>query len=148
MSRTFLEHVFVYGTLKQGYGNNRLLSSSEYLGTFETEELFLLGDVGFPYAFTREVFKKDAEVTDYFKPVLGEVYQVTDPKVMEHLDLLEGYGEGDDFNHYERRRAPIKELDIEPWMYVQPNPYFLNRIKLCQEYEGVWTWERNTTHEK
>lgn len=81
--------VAVYGSLREGFGNHRILEGSEKLGTHWVPgyEMFSLG--AFP-----GVRKGNTHV-------FTEVYAVDKP-TMERLDLLEGYhGEGET-NFYDR----------------------------------------------
>lgn len=70
--------VFVYGSLKAGFGNHRLLSSSEFVSTGELDnaELYSLG--GFPAV----IVGNDS--------VSGEIYEV-DEATLKALDALEGH---------------------------------------------------------
>lgn len=71
---------FVYGTLKRGYGNNAVLGNSEFIGRAVTLRPFFMRCCGFP------VVLHGPETA----PVLGEVYNVTDPHIERDLDRLEG----------------------------------------------------------
>jgi gamma-glutamylcyclotransferase (GGCT)/AIG2-like uncharacterized protein YtfP len=73
--------VFVYGTLKKGHGNHRLLRNSEFLGRAVVHGQWQMADLG---AFPAVV---DAASVG---PVFGEVYLI-DAEVFASLDLLEGY---------------------------------------------------------
>ena len=74
-----MTRVFVYGTLLQGFGNNRLLRGQEFLGTAETEgEFTLLSLTGFPGLM------EGGETA-----IKGEVYEVDD-ECLVWLDFLEG----------------------------------------------------------
>lgn len=73
--------VFVYGTLKRGYNNHKLLNNAEFVGEKIIPGFRLFyshGEVGFPVA------QKDDSSS-----VKGEIYEVNDFKV---LDQLEGEG--------------------------------------------------------
>lgn len=75
--------VFVYGTLKAGYGNNRLLQTSKLVGNARItgHELF---HSGFP------VMRASDKATDV---VEGEIWDIgEDARVLESLDRLEGEG--------------------------------------------------------
>ena len=73
------EYVFVYGTLKKGFGNHRLLAEAEYVGPACVKgHLISLG--GFP-----GLIYNPHEVTQ------GEVYRVTSATQWERLDRLEGF---------------------------------------------------------
>lgn len=77
--------VFVYGTLKRGFHNHSLLSSSSFLGQAETCKSFVVLDgPGFPF-----MVKKYQEITKL--PVVGELYSVN-KSVLAQLDHLEGNG--------------------------------------------------------
>jgi len=141
MSSTFSQYVFVYGTLKRAYGNNKLLRDSEFIGTYETTELFFLGDVGYPYAFEASLLEDHEEKEELLKPVLGELFHVTEPKVAASLDCLEGYSEGCEWNHYDKRQVSLAGTDITPMMYTQPRLITTNGVRYCKSYEGAWTWE-------
>ena len=83
----------MYGTLKYGYGNHRVMEKAggSFISKCVTIDKFKMTDVGFPYiAFSQDGF-----------PVLGELYLVND---LKPLDSLEGYP-----NHYSRRRISVKD---------------------------------------
>jgi gamma-glutamylcyclotransferase (GGCT)/AIG2-like uncharacterized protein YtfP len=87
--------VFVYGTLKSGYGNNRLLTTSTLIGPAIVENV-KLHHAGFPVA--RES-KGDVS--------LGELWDIGDDKrVLSNLDSLEGEG-----RMYNRKEFVVKTLD-------------------------------------
>lgn len=72
--------VFVYGTLKRGFGNNRLLGGSKFLGKGVTEDKFALYESGIPFVIENESVSQ----------ISGEVY-VVDRETLAHLDRLEGH---------------------------------------------------------
>lgn len=73
--------IFVYGTLKRGYGNNRLLQTAEFVRE-ATLPGFRLHDSGFPVA---------EKVSDeHF--VKGEIFRIDPDKHLRSLDGLEGEG--------------------------------------------------------
>lgn len=78
--------VFVYGTLKKGYRNHRVLGDSKFLAEAKTASLYLLHDCGSYPCMT--VAEKDG------KQITGEIYEVTDPRILVDLDRLEGVGSG------------------------------------------------------
>lgn len=127
--------LFVYGTLKKGCGNNRLLSDSEYVGQRVTSDKYCLGDVGFPYAFPAHVFD-GYEFEEEFLPVLGDLFKVTNPVVMARVDALEGEG-----SHYHRKLIETTEGETA-WMYHQLNPMSINSCYLCSVTpEGEYEWK-------
>jgi gamma-glutamylcyclotransferase (GGCT)/AIG2-like uncharacterized protein YtfP len=124
--------VFVYGTLKQGYGNNSLLKNAEFIGEFTTcEDSFLMYTNGsFPYV-----------VRDGKFHVKGELYHVKDPRTAEELDWLEGYP-----NHYDR--VPVTVCDglngyHEAEMYVAAHKEHVQNLRpiIPNDY-NVLEWHR------
>jgi gamma-glutamylcyclotransferase (GGCT)/AIG2-like uncharacterized protein YtfP len=95
--------VFVYGSLRRGQGNNRLLYASEFVGNATVcGTLYSLG--GFP----------GLRIDDSEGDVVGEVWQVDDATLAE-LDRLEGVAVG----FYERRkwRVKIEGKLRSAWLY-------------------------------
>ena len=76
-----MEHlVFVYGTLKKGFSNHRLLASSELLGAAQTVKMYAMYSTGVP------IVVKDESIS----PIFGELYRV-DEVTLVYLDSLEGH---------------------------------------------------------
>lgn len=121
------KHVFVYGTLKQGYGNNRLLLSSEFIGATKTVDLFYMDDLGCPMVFPSA--DEDA------LPVWGEVYKVTDELVARSLDRLEGWP------HIYDRKVIRTELGLDAWVYYGHNHGWGNSRNRGNVHEGAWLWD-------
>lgn len=122
-------NVFVYGTLKRGYGNNRLLRNSEFVdvGVSADNEFTMYCNGGFPYVFdSGEAF------------VAGEVYSVTD-EVFGHLDGLEGYP-----RHYDRKQIDVstKKGIIKCWIYIGQN----EESKMADWYERIMPAEVHGQH--
>jgi gamma-glutamylcyclotransferase (GGCT)/AIG2-like uncharacterized protein YtfP len=95
--------VFVYGSLRRGQGNNRLLYTSEFVGNATVcGTLYSLG--GFP----------GLRIDDSEGDVVGEVWQVDDATLAD-LDRLEGVAVG----FYERRkwRVKIEGKLRSAWLY-------------------------------
>lgn len=112
--------VFVYGTLLSGFGNNRLLVDSKYLGQeiIEGFEMYSLG--GFP------------AITPGKGRILGEVYEV-DEKTMTRLDGLEGYP-----NFYNRMKIDINNNTDEAWVYFMDNPHRFRGGSTPLVVSGSW----------
>jgi gamma-glutamylaminecyclotransferase len=128
--------VFVYGTLKRGYGNNRLLSNATFLGEGETEGRFgLYNGSGFPFV------SKNASV---FSNIRGDVYAINDSE-LERLDRLEGHP-----NFYKREQAPVilqnaKSFHrIYAWVYFNPNPRGEENPTGNWDPRGVWPGSNKT----
>ena len=96
-------YVFVYGTLKTGYGNNHILYNAEFVDVGTVYDYGLI-DGGFPYAIYCEGMQ-----------VNGEVYLVKDQHTMDRLDMLEGYP-----THYTRDYVQVdtERGVFNAWMYV------------------------------
>lgn len=90
--------VAVYGSLRQGLHNHKLLESSNYLGDFNTEPIYSLYSLGsFPG------LKENGNTS-----VVMEVYEVTEA-VARNVDSLESYTPGGNNTFYDK-------ISIEtPW---------------------------------
>lgn len=113
-------YVFVYGTLKKGKSNHRLLFEADYLGEYYTNTNFTLFVGGLPYLVKREG-----------PGCSGELYKVSD-KVLTALDLLEGHP---DF--YKREVIPVYDMEVgnmvEAWCYLHPND-FARPLEIKREF--------------
>jgi len=95
--------VFVYGTLKKGYGNNRLLSEQTFIGEGYTGGFYDMINSGFPVLVPN----------DNGMVVKGEVWEV-DTKIedtLDNLDALEGEGV-----MYDRREVKVKMANSDDWV--------------------------------
>lgn len=121
--------VIVYGTLKKGFGNHRLLETSKFLGTTSVPgTMYSLG--GFPGVRLDRLGQTSIKC---------EVYEV-DGATLVNLDRLEGYRGPGLNNFYDRRNiafsldgdtqvqtADIYELAEDPGHYYP------------EVASGVWT---------
>lgn len=85
----------VYGTLRKGWGNNRLLQNDgvEFLGSTNTDPSYTMYHLGgFPGV------AENGETR-----IAIEVYRVTNPAVVRNVNALEGYSgtRGSDRNWYD-----------------------------------------------
>lgn len=113
--------VAVYGSLRQGLHNHRLLESSNYLGDFNTEPIYSLHSLGsFPG------LKENGNTS-----VVMEVYEVTEA-VARNVDNLEGYTPGGNNTFYDK-------ISIEtPWGTASVYTY-VNELKSSSLVEsGDW----------
>jgi len=117
-----MEHVFVYGTLRQGCSNNYLLSGAMYLGAAWTRDRFAL------YVHDYPCLVKDRAAAF----IRGEVYLV-DAAVLARLDRLENHP-----HWYVREKKPVR-LDlggeIHAWIYFFPEPR--GRLVDCGDFLAV-----------
>lgn len=112
--------VFVYGTLKKGLHNHRLLQEAEFVGTGEAPGVvYKTKTHGYPFA------KPSDDVDCWIK---GEVYRVTDDD-LRRLDSLEGHP-----RFYERSLVVLRSGEVAG-IY-----YYHHRIReehtACQD--GEW----------
>ena len=107
--------MFVYGTLKKGYHNNRLMQGAKFLGTAFTVEKMVMTGYGVPFIWP----KLDGDI------VQGELYDIGDVETdavakarLAALDRLEGNG-----RTYQRRAQTVRlQSDNE-------------------QYDNVWIYE-------
>lgn len=125
-----MARVFVYGTLKHGHGNHRLLRkcNAKFLGYDTITQRFKMADmVGFPGLFRPQpVSDKDEPQTFY-----GEVYAVNQ-EGLDSLDLLEGHPD------FYRREKMWTDGQRRAWVYLI-SPYVTSQIgtvKLVDD--GMW----------
>jgi gamma-glutamylaminecyclotransferase len=105
--------LFVYGTLKRGFGNNRVLGDSKFLFTGTTKEPYGFFDLGaFP------CITKDGDVH-----VQGEVFELDDA-TLERADRLEGHP------HFYKREVIIVNIhdlsEEKCWAYFMVRPSYLS----------------------
>ena len=113
-----IKRVFVYGTLKKGGGNHRLLNGCKFVGEHITENEHTMVDFGpFP-----------AILEGGTTPITGEVYVINN-SVAGDLDRLEG-----DPSMYQR-----KIIDTE---YGKALVYYMKELGAHHKYgiieSGVW----------
>jgi gamma-glutamylaminecyclotransferase len=130
--------VFVYGTLKQGYGNYAriLAGNSNFLGTAVTDGKFKMLDSGFPVLLS---------VQSGGKHVAGEVFEVNDA-VLKRLDQLEGEG-----SMYDRKLVTVQMESgefVQAYIYIgcdrcwrSPRQHYAKSWTKVNE-QGQWEWSR------
>jgi len=99
--------VFVYGSLKRGFGNHYFLRDAKYCGNTETvDATFCMHSMG--------PFPAVTESNDNGYHITGELYEV-DADTMNALDKLEGNGV-----FYTRKLVRVYTLEgtVEAWMYL------------------------------
>lgn len=92
--------VAVYGTLRQGFWNHKLLENSTFLGKTKTEPRFTMYGHGVPWITNTG----STEIT-------VEVYEI-DEETFQRLDFLEGYP-----SYYDRQL--INTEFGEAWIYFR-----------------------------
>ena len=125
---------FVYGTLKRGYGNNRLLQEAKFIGeAISVEDNYVMWGNGFPLLAIAPEKHLDAG------QVKGEIWEVPDDakQTIQNIDDLEGHP-----HWYERKERDFRMLQegggIIAWVYLQPTP---NRLReYSTPVEGCLEW--------
>jgi gamma-glutamylaminecyclotransferase len=124
---------FVYGTLKKNYGNHTLLKGCKYLGKALTLNNYTVYHMGFPQA----MLYSDG------LPLLGELYDVPSPEVVESLDRLESNG-----YFYTRAVRDVKIIDffeekVKAWIYEVPDGRYGGgtHCPVNEEYQA-YEWKR------
>ena len=102
-----MEHVFVYGSLKRGFGNNVVLHGAEFLQEAVTPPKYTMISLG---AFPGVKLEGNTAIH-------GEVWRVNEEQ-LERLDRLEGYP-----SFYNREKIDIPGLSVDPWMYYLDRDY-------------------------
>lgn len=109
--------IFVYGTLKKGRYNHYILEESELIGEYVTPPIYTLYDGVFP------VVERGGE-----GKIKGELYRITNNKVLEALFRLEGFtGDTTIPSWY-----TVDELPNRALIFVQQKGQS-ERTKICNE---------------
>lgn len=127
--------LFCFGTLKSGYGNNRLLEGHELLGsaTLHGYKMYYSGGRGsFPVIVPSE---GDA--------VRGELWDIGDDKnTLQNLDWLEGYREHNPQSSMYIRTPVQVNHDVECETYVWNLGIYGNYQEVPKNNEGQYEWSR------
>jgi gamma-glutamylaminecyclotransferase len=124
------KYVFVYGSLKRGFGNNAFMCDAEFVCETRTK------DHGFTM-ISLEAFP--AVFIDGNHAIEGEVYAV-DSYTLLRLDSLESNGE-----LYQRILVPLESGHLA-WMYCFhqsygiPDDYIEEDLRVHTDALGVQTW--------
>ena len=103
------ELVAVYGTLKQGYSNNRVMGTSKFIGRGRTANLYPMVGHGVPFVLPEKGIGHNVSV---------EVFMTTKEQLEGPIDRLEGHP-----NWYNRKKTTIIMEDgkwLECWLYFNP----------------------------
>ena len=100
--------LFVYGTLKKGYGNHHVINKAKFLGTFISVDKFDMSGYGFPEIYPNK----------HGKQIMGEIYDLCDQDFV-FTDSLEGNGS---FYRREIRDFTNNKETIKAWIYIILSP--------------------------
>lgn len=129
--------VFVYGTLKRGFGNHGYLGDSTFVCEAKTLDEFLMSDGGFPV-----VYEKDDE--RFKSPFLaghiqGEIYSVSDDILQHNLDRLEGHPEW--YCREARKFLTEDGTVVSAWIYLGTNVHRpVETLMTPDEVSGHLNW--------
>ena len=129
--------LFVYGTLRKGMWNNRLLAGSEYLGSGVIQRAALFNYGGFPFVV---VGHANDEVT-------GDLYEISE-STLYRCDGLEGY-HGPELgrrNFYDRVRVQCTVGDVvheDVWVYVNPRSEETERYPQITSGDWIKYWQED-----
>ncbi len=121
--------VSVYGTLKQGWGNHRLLERDPvvtgHIGIHK------LDGVGFPIIKLGDAYRLNVEV-----------YEVNKDDLLR-LDGLEGYREGQTPTFYDRKTTNVVVeggTDVETYVYEYVSDFNNSIEQECEKFDGIYNW--------
>ena len=121
--------VSVYGTLKEGWGNHRLLNRTPVIkGHIGIDKL---DGVGFPIIKLGNNYRLNVEV-----------YEVN-PGDLSNLDSLEGYREGQVPTFYDRKRTDVTLVDgskLNTFVYEYVSDFSNSIESECENVDGVHNW--------
>lgn len=125
------EIIFVYGTLKRGYGNyERLLKGSKFLGRAYSAARYRMYNIGFPCLL-------DCGMAG--DPVAGELFEVT-PEVLSFCDRLEGHPQ----MYCRKLRHFVLEGKVQQaWVYIYQHPQRFQHdedIRILPNEDGHLEW--------
>ncbi len=111
ITRIFNLKLFVYGTLKKGFGLNSILTNSKFLGEHITKPGYSMSGVSFPLVW------KDKNSNYKIK---GELYEPTksDLRFANNIEMGAGYN--------------LEEIEKGIYAYIYPNPWIMKspQVKL------------------
>lgn len=113
--------IFVYGSLKRGYGLHQLLEGQVYCGTVETCPLYRIFDLG--------TYPGLVEWPDGVH-VTGEVYQV-DLECLRKLDDAEGVDQGLYARRAVKLQSPFENVEVFAW-------FWLNKVAGLRDCGTSW----------
>ena len=113
--------LMVYGTLQQGYWNNRLLEGAKFLGPSLTKTPYVLFNCGFPKAVPFSLNEEKCPLL----PVMGELYEVDEAHVLR-CDRLEGHPDW-----YIRKKIAVTLDGNDEEAYIYEMPEWQQGSSLC-----------------
>jgi gamma-glutamylcyclotransferase len=132
-------NLFVYGTLRQSFGNHALLSHAKFLGKARTTASYVMYCSGhIPFV----------SCSQSISTILGEVYQI-DALTLQRIDQLEGCyptspGNFDPKSWYTRAEIPVQ------WLPTENSSEGKKETETAITEQPIWAWmyfnEKETEH--
>ena len=126
----FNEFLFVYGSLKKGFDNHKLLDKyAKRVGKASTVGKFAMYEDSFgnyPYLVKEPITK-----------VMGELYEIKRKELLDRIDEFEGAPE-----YYQRKKIKVKTHKGVNLAFV----YIREDEEIPKEQEPLKIWENNTDY--
>jgi len=126
----FGEYLFVYGSLKKGFDNHKLLTKySRRIGKAKTLGKFAMFEDSFgnyPYLIQKPINK-----------VEGELYKIYRKELLDAIDEFEGAPD-----YYQRKKIKIKTHRGVSFAYA----YMQENKKIPEKQKSLKVWEDNTDY--
>jgi gamma-glutamylcyclotransferase (GGCT)/AIG2-like uncharacterized protein YtfP len=119
--------ICVYGSLRKGMGNHRLLETSKLLSTETIQDNFRMVDMGsYPGLIESE------EAND----IIIEIYEVT-PETYKRIEMLESYP-----SFYDRKNVHTTEGEVGIY-YLPKNSGWTNSGRIVDMFDGAFDWVKH-----
>jgi gamma-glutamylcyclotransferase (GGCT)/AIG2-like uncharacterized protein YtfP len=126
----FNEFLFVYGSLKKGFDNHKLLEKyAKRVGKASTVGKFAMYEDSFgnyPYLVKEPITK-----------VMGELYEIKRKELLDKIDAFEGAPE-----YYQRKKIKVKTHKGVNLAFV----YIRENEEIPKEQEPLKVWKNNTNY--
>jgi gamma-glutamylcyclotransferase (GGCT)/AIG2-like uncharacterized protein YtfP len=126
----FHEFLFVYGSLKKGFDNDKLLEkSTRRLGKASTVGKFGMFEDSFgnyPYLIKKPINR-----------IIGELYEIQRKELLDQIDEFEGAPD-----YYQRKKIKVKTHHGVQFAYA----YIREGIETPEDQTPLKSWENNTDY--
>lgn len=126
----FHEFLFVYGSLKKGFDNDKLLEkSTRRLGKASTVGKFGMFEDSFgnyPYLIKKPINR-----------IIGELYEIQRKELLDQIDKFEGAPD-----YYQRKKIKVKTHHGVQFAYA----YIREGVETPEDQTPLKSWENNTDY--